>query len=414
MLFRKELGMVSDDDFDNDDEGIAKYSVASDDFWEDDEIIESEDDEREELIRLGIDPDWDFSKDWFWQEDPYDEDEEEDEEEDEGNLDDIELEFADESDESSLSSGTAESGSENLENDEDLLTLGPDEIPREIGDLSNIENDDSSWLGLFDGEEETEDTEEDYASWLGLFDEEETQDTEEDEFYDDEESKRSQPEVKLAEDTPQYPSSFEAGATLAQEVREVGGGSPSDKDSHDEVHYVTLRPSWVERVVLVAIAVVIAVGVSVGVGSLLFSAKTAKSTVGKSAAPNSPQAVATSILGGLEGGHLGSVCRYVAPPEQTSCQGGVGSGLFMGASNNTTFRNLKVKNVIVSGNQAIVLVSGEVCAKVGSSCSELGSVPVPKTYATFKKLYSSVVSGSGTDPVMAFVRTGNHWYLELG
>jgi hypothetical protein len=39
---------------------------------------------------------------------------------------------------------------------------------------------------------------------------------------------------------------------------------------------------------------------------------------------------------------------------------------------------------------------------------------VPKTYATFKKLYSSVVSGSGTDPVMAFVRTGNRWYLELG
>jgi hypothetical protein len=413
MLFRKELGMVGGNDFDNDDEDIGKYSVASDDFWEDDEIIESEDDEREELIRLGIDPDWDFSKDWFWQEDPYDEDEEEDEEEEEANLDDIELEFADESDESSLSSGTAESGSENLENDEDLLTLGPDEIPREIGDLSNIENDDSSWLGLFD-EEETQDTEEDDSSWLGLFDEEETQDTEEDEFYDDEEAKRFQSGVKLAQDTLQHPSSFEAETALARGVREVDGGSPSDKNSHDEVHYVTLRPSWVERVVLVAVAVVIAVGVSVGVGSLLFSAKTAKSTVGKSAAPNSPQAVATSILEDLEDGQLGSVCQYVAPPEQAGCQEIVGSGLFMGASNSTTFRNLKAKNVIVSGNQAIVLVSGQVCAKVGSSCSVLESVPVPKTYVTFKKLYSSVVSGNGTNPVMAFVKTGNHWYLELG
>jgi hypothetical protein len=86
----------------------------------------------------------------------------------------------------------------------------------------------------------------------------------------------------------------------------------------------------------------------------------------------------------------------------------------MGASNSTTFKNLKAKNVIVSGNQAIVLVSGQVCAKVGSSCSDLVNVSVPKTYATFKKLYSSVVSGSGTDPVMAFVRTGNRWYLELG
>jgi hypothetical protein len=86
----------------------------------------------------------------------------------------------------------------------------------------------------------------------------------------------------------------------------------------------------------------------------------------------------------------------------------------MGASNSTTFKNLKAKNVIVSGNQAIVLVSGQVCAKVGSSCSDLVNVSVPKTYAGFKKLYNSVVSGSGTKPVMAFVRNGNHWYLELG
>jgi hypothetical protein len=185
LVNRKEINMVNDDDFDNDDEDIEEHNITSDQCWEEDEIAQAqeevdEEDEREQLIRLGIDPDWDFSKDWFWQEDPYDEDE--------GDLDDIELEFADESDESSFSTGTAEGGSENKENDEDLLTLGPDEIPREIGDLSNIENDDSSWLGLFDGEEETEDTEEDYASWLGLFDEEEMEGTEEDKFYDDEKS----------------------------------------------------------------------------------------------------------------------------------------------------------------------------------------------------------------------------------
>ncbi len=197
-------------------------------------------------------------------------------------------------------------------------------------------------------------------------------------------------------------------------MREVGKGSPSDQGSREGVHYVTLGPSWVERVVLVATAVVIAVGVSICVGGLLFSAKTTKSTAGKSVAPSSPQAIATSILGDLEVGRLGGVCRYVAPSERASCQGMVGSGFFMGASNSTTFRNLKAKDVIVSGNQAVVLVSGEVCARAGSSCSGLASVAVPKTYLSFKKLYSDAVSGNSGEPVVAFVKTGNRWYLELG
>ncbi len=395
--------MVGDDDFENDDEDIGKYSVTSDDFWEEDEITQSEDDEREELIRLGIDPDWDFSKDWFWQEDPYDEDEEE-----EGDLNDIELEFADESNESSFSIAAVKSSSENKE--ADLLLLDPDEVSLEL----DPDQDEVLLLGVDDEDDDGFDDEDDEAFWVKLAGEGETQDTEEGEFYDGEESRRFQSEDKVAEETLQHPSSFETETALAQEVREVSKGSPSDQGSRESVHYVTLRPSWVEQVILVAITVIIAVGISIFVGGLLFIPKTTQSVARKSAAPSSPQAVATSILGDLEGGHLGSVCRYVAPPEQTSCQGGVGSGLFMGASNSTAFRNLKAKDVIVSGNQAIVLVSGEVCAKVGSSCSGLESVPVPKTYAGFKKLYSDVVSGSGTKPVMAFVNTGNRWYLELG
>ncbi len=400
--------MVGDDDFENDEEDIRKYSVTSDQFWEKDEITESEDDEREELIRLGIDPDWDFSKDSFWQEEPYDEDEEEEE----GDLDDIELEFADESNESSLSIAAVKSSSENKE--ADLLLLDPDEVSLELDPdqdevlLPGVDDEDDDDVYNDFGSEDDE------AFWAKLAGEEETQNTEEDEFYDDEESERSQSEDELAKETLQHPSSVETRAPLAREVREVGGGSPSDKDSHDEVHYVTLRPSWVEQVILVAITVMIAVGISIFVGGLLFIPKSTQSVARKSVAPSSPQVIATSILGDLEGGRLGSVCRYVAPPEQASCQGTVGSGLFMGASNSTTFRNLKAKDVIVSGNQAIVLVSGEVCAKVGSSCSSLASVAVPKTYVAFKKLYNSVVSGSGTDPVMAFVRTGNRWYLELG
>jgi len=223
------------------------------------------------------------------------------------------------------------------------------------------------------------------------------------------------------------------------------------RTGEDDVEYVMLGPSWLERILSVGIAVVIAVAVSVGIGKVLYgghstqtptreTASTRATTTARATTParvTTPKGIASVLASDLTHGDYKAVCEYVDPSQRANCNKiEAAAQPIIGMVGGMPLIKISLAHTILAGNRALAIFSGKICSYAvnvsvttttsshsdastkgvvstnsgATSCKSLPTIPVPRTLSAFNKAYSQAIKDNN-HVVMAFVKTNGHWYV---
>jgi hypothetical protein len=109
----------------------------------------------------------------------------------------------------------------------------------------------------------------------------------------------------------------------------------------------------------------------------------------------------------LSNGNFSKVCTLAPNNQQSMCKNDVGSL----AGQSVKYEDLEVGNVVVSGNRALVVMTGTTC--VGSQClSNHDPKVATDSGKSFDQAYSLASSTSSTSPfIVPLAKQGATWYV---
>jgi len=130
----------------------------------------------------------------------------------------------------------------------------------------------------------------------------------------------------------------------------------------------------------------------------------------------SPRGAVQGYIHAFDTGSLsnGSLCKWVAPADQAACRSALqqaGSEITLTVTSNT----LAVKSQTISGDRALVSITGQVCAE-GEGCKENmdPNSGMPGTTGSFGSAYNFAITRA-TDSLSPLPCTliGGSWYISL-
>lgn len=124
-----------------------------------------------------------------------------------------------------------------------------------------------------------------------------------------------------------------------------------------------------------------------------------------SSTSNGPEQVAAKYVAAYSKNDLKTACQYVDPAYRAKCTSAAGLGTFSG-------QNLKVHKTVISGDRALVSVTGTIC--VNGSCQSATDPQsgMPNQSVSFDQAWNRAVSSSSNNAAAsAMKRVSGKWYI---
>ncbi|HEY6311232.1 MAG TPA: hypothetical protein VIY52_10575 [Streptosporangiaceae bacterium] len=128
----------------------------------------------------------------------------------------------------------------------------------------------------------------------------------------------------------------------------------------------------------------------------------------RSASPghNTPQQAAAGVIHAELSGHWSQVCNYLSPSQRPSC---VSLKL---SSSSTVKGEINVVGAVISGDLALVKVTGRMCfTRNGCFSNAAPSAGMPTLSETFKQAYDNALNAVGLSPVPC-IKINGKWYVN--
>lgn len=120
-----------------------------------------------------------------------------------------------------------------------------------------------------------------------------------------------------------------------------------------------------------------------------------------------PDAVAKRYMSAVTKGDLKTACNYVQPDQKAKCLSLIGSGTISG-------QDLKVHKVVVSGDRALVAVTGTICFSGQCVTASDPSSGMPSAGRNFDQAWSAAVSNTdSSNAASALERVSGRWYVMI-
>jgi hypothetical protein len=128
----------------------------------------------------------------------------------------------------------------------------------------------------------------------------------------------------------------------------------------------------------------------------------------RSASPghNTPQQAAAGVIHAELSGHWSQVCNYLSPSQRSSC-----ASLKL-SSSSTMKGKINVVGAVISGDLALVKVTGRMCiTRNGCFSNADPSAGMPTSSETFKQAYDNALNAGGLSPVPC-IKINGKWYVN--
>lgn len=116
-----------------------------------------------------------------------------------------------------------------------------------------------------------------------------------------------------------------------------------------------------------------------------------------------PGQIAAKYLAAYSKSDLKTACQYGEPAYQAECATAAGLGAYSG-------RNLKVHQVVTSGDEALVAVTGTIC--INGTCQTVSDPKsgMPNQTTTFSQAWNQAMNGN-TSAATPMKRVSGKWYI---
>jgi len=115
------------------------------------------------------------------------------------------------------------------------------------------------------------------------------------------------------------------------------------------------------------------------------------------------------------------ICAYITPGIRAACQQALNANVLVPPINVFRFRNLKIQQLVVVGNKALAIISGQVCSdqfraskSARIQCIPTGLSDILVSTQTFNTWYQRALMPAdllSPDTNLALVETGGRWYI---
>lgn len=141
-------------------------------------------------------------------------------------------------------------------------------------------------------------------------------------------------------------------------------------------------------------------------GSTGSTGQAGQATHSASPGHNTPQQAAAGVIHAELSGHWSQVCDYLSPNQRSSC---VSLKL---SSSSTVKGKINVVGAVISGDLALVKVTGRICIN-GNGCVSNAdpSAGMPTSSETFKQAYDNALNAGGLSPVPC-IKINGKWYVN--
>jgi hypothetical protein len=125
---------------------------------------------------------------------------------------------------------------------------------------------------------------------------------------------------------------------------------------------------------------------------------------------STPQDAEEGLIKGELANNWAEACSYLVPSSQATCKQAAQARELP-----TLTGNAMVDSAVISGSDALVVVTGSMCSSsTGCLSNSVGSTGMPDTYVTFTQAYAQVLdntSGTSLSPVPCIEENGQ-WYIN--
>lgn len=125
---------------------------------------------------------------------------------------------------------------------------------------------------------------------------------------------------------------------------------------------------------------------------------------------STPQDAEEGLIKGELADNWVQACSYIVPSSQSAC-----ASAAQGNELPTLTGKATVDSAVISGNEALVVVTGSMCSSTtGCASNSVGSTGMPDTYITFTQAYDQVLentSDTSLSPVPCIEENGL-WYVN--
>jgi len=150
----------------------------------------------------------------------------------------------------------------------------------------------------------------------------------------------------------------------------------------------------------------VSTGSAVSTGSTGSTGQPGQASRSASPGHNTPQQAAAGVIHAELSGHWSQVCNYLSPSQRSSC---VSLKL---ASSSTMKGEINVVGAVISGDLALVKVTGRICiTRNGCFSNADPSAGMPTLSETFKQAYDHALNAGGLSPVPC-IKINGKWYVN--
>jgi hypothetical protein len=125
---------------------------------------------------------------------------------------------------------------------------------------------------------------------------------------------------------------------------------------------------------------------------------------------STPQDAEEGLIKGELANNWAEACSYIVPSSQATCQSAAQARELP-----TLTGNAMVDSAVISGSDALVVVTGSMCSSAtGCLSNSVGSTGMPDTYVTFTQAYAQVLdntSSTSLSPVPC-IKINGQWFIN--
>ena len=125
---------------------------------------------------------------------------------------------------------------------------------------------------------------------------------------------------------------------------------------------------------------------------------------------STPQDAEAGLIKGELANNWAEACSYLVPSSQATCQSAAQARELP-----TLTGNAMVDSAVISGSDALVVVTGSMCSSsTGCLSNNVGSTGMPDTYVTFTQAYAQVLdntSSTSLSPVPC-IKINGQWFIN--